>query len=143
MRSVDTKQFSQGWLFHSGDTPWWQPTGEKFDAVLDRWHEVNLPHCFNADDTFTPSRSFYRGVCWYRKTFALPEQLGDRQVFLEFGAAFSLADVWVNEHHLGQFMGGFTGFSVDATEFLRPGENLVAVKVDSSHHPDILPGFFP
>jgi beta-galactosidase len=137
---TETPQFSQGWLFHSGDTAWWQPTGEKFDAVLDRWREVNLPHCFNAEDTFTPARGFYRGVCWYRKTFTLPEEAVGRKVFLEFGAGFSLADVWVNERPAGQFMGGYTGFSVDASDFVHPGENLVAVKVDNSHDPDILPG---
>jgi len=140
VRIAESKLFSQGWLFHSGDTPWWQPTGEKFDAVLDRWHEVALPHSFNAKDTFTPARGFYRGVGWYRKTFALPEGASGAKVFLEFGAAFSLADVWVNERHAGQFMAGYTGFSVDATDLVRPGENLIAVKVDNSHDPDILPG---
>lgn len=140
MRIVESKQFSQGWLFHSGDTPWWQPTGEKFDAVVDRWRTVTLPHTFNAEDTFTPARGFYRGVGWYRKTFTLSPEAVRRKVFLEFGAAFSLADVWINEQHAGQFMGGYTGFLVDATPWVRAGGNLVAVKVDSTHHPDILPG---
>lgn len=137
---VLTKPFSRGWLFHSGETPWWQPTGEKFDAVLDRWREVTLPHCFNAEDTFTAARGFYRGVVWYRKTFILPEHAAGRKVFVEFGAGFSVADVWINERYAGQFMGGFTGFTVDTTDFVRPGENLIAIKLDSSHHPDILPG---
>jgi beta-galactosidase len=146
---MESKLFSQGWLFHSGDTPWWQPAGEKFDAVLDRWHEVALPHSFNTEDTFTPARGFYRGVGWYRKTFVLPEGASGGKVFLEFGAAFSLADVWVNERHAGRFMSGYTGFSVDATDLVRAGasaealrarENLIAVRVDNSHDPDILPG---
>jgi beta-galactosidase len=140
VRTVESRHFSQGWQFHSGDTPWWQPTGEKFDAVLDRWREVALPHSFNAEDTFTPARGFYRGVAWYRKTFTLTDETAGRKVFLEFGAAFSLADVWVNERHAGQFMGGYTGFTVDATDLVRPGENLIAVKVDNAHDPDILPG---
>ncbi|MBI5095212.1 MAG: DUF4982 domain-containing protein [Candidatus Hydrogenedentes bacterium] len=140
MRVVESRDFSQGWLFHSGATPWWQPTGEKFDAVLERWRHVCLPHSFNAEDTFTPARSFYTGVCWYRKTFTLSKESLQKAVFIEFGAAYSLADVWVNERYLGQFMGGFTGFGVDASDVVREGENLIAVKVDNSHDPDILPG---
>ena len=140
MRTMETKRFSQDWLFHSGNTPWWQPTGEKFDAVLDRWHRVALPHTFNAEDTFTPARGFYRGICWYRKTFDLSTEDAGRKVFLEFGAGFSLVNVWVNERHAGQFMGGYTGFVVDATELVCPGENLIGIKVDNSQDPDILPG---
>ena len=140
MRTVDTTGFCQRWLFHSGDTPWWQPTGEKFDAQLSRWHEVNLPHTFNAEDTFTPARGIYLGPCWYRKTFDLSEEATTRKVFIEFGAAFSVADVWVNECHVGQFMGGYTGFSIDATSLIHPGENLLAVKVTNAHDPDVLPG---
>ena len=37
-------------------------------------------------------------------------------------------------------MGGYTGFSADATEFVKPGDNLVAVKVTNVHDPDVLPG---
>ena len=140
VRFTETRAFSQGWLFHSGDTPWWQPTGEKFDAVLDRWRKVVLPHCFNAEDTFTPARGFYRGAVWYRKTFTLPPEASGRKVFIEFGAAAMLADVWINERHAGQFMGGYTGFGVDATDLMHPGDNLIAVRVDNSHDPDVLPG---
>lgn len=140
MRTIDTKEFCQGWLFHSGDTPWWQPTGEKFDAQLDRWYGVNLPHTFNAEDTFTPARGLYAGPCWYRKVFELPEEAVSRKVFIEFGAAFSVADVWVNEGHAGQFLGGYTGFSIDASSLVRAGENLLAVKVTNAHDPDVLPG---
>ncbi len=131
-----TEDFSQGWRFHLGDVD----GGAR--AALDdaEWDPVVLPHSWNATDTFTTSRGYYRGKGWYRKRFTLSKQACERKVSIEFGAGFALADVWVNEKHVGQFMGGFTGFRVDATDHVVPGENLIAVALDNAHHPDILPG---
>ncbi len=140
MRELDTQAFSQEWCFHAGLVPWWGPKGYAQDLEDTAWPKVVLPHCWNAADTFTPCRGYYRGVGWYRKRIDVPAAWQGRKVFLEFGAAFALADVWINEEHAGQFMGGFTGFAIDATDFLRPGSNLLAVRVDNTHNPDILPG---
>ncbi len=104
------------------------------------WDRVDLPHSFNAQNTFVPVRGYYRGIGWYRKHFALTPEQASRKVFLEFAAAYAVADLWVNEHPLGQYMGGYTGFSADATDFIKAGDNLVAVKVTNAHDPDVLPG---
>lgn len=141
LRSTDTLQFSMGWRFRLGEYD--HPGGGQAIGIFDQgdgWDPINLPHSFNAQNTFVPVRGYYRGIGWYRKHLQLSQEQVSRKVFLEFAAAFSVADLWVNEHHLGEYMGGFTGFSADVTEFVHPGENVVAVKVTNVHDPDVLPG---
>ncbi|HPG70340.1 MAG TPA: glycoside hydrolase family 2 TIM barrel-domain containing protein [Candidatus Hydrogenedentes bacterium] len=104
------------------------------------WSSVTLPHTWNAEDTFTAERGYYRGRCWYRKRFTLSSEDCQKKVFIEFGAAFAVADVWINGFHIDQYMGGFTGMRVDATDHVEPGENLIAVAVDNRHDPEVLPG---
>ena len=132
----DTTDFSTDWRFHPGDAE----GAEQIDFDDAGWTEVVLPHSWNAEDTFTPGRGYYRGAGWYRKRFDLPAESAGKKAFVEFGAGFAVADVWINAQFAGHFMGGFTGFQVDATPFVGQGENLVAVKLDNSHDPDVLPG---
>jgi beta-galactosidase len=130
------RDFSEGWRFCLGD----EEGGARIAYDDREWQAVVLPHSWNAADTFTPTRGYYRGKGWYRKRFSLSEKDCARKVFIEFGAGFAVADVWVNEEHLGRFMGGFTGFSIDATSHVDPGENVIAVLLDNSHDPEVLPG---
>ena len=132
----ETLSFSQEWRFHKGDVP--EAHARKTEDRC--WEKVVLPHCWNDTDTFVPSRGYYRGVGWYRKHFDLPPKLDGKRVFVEFDAGFALGDVWVNEVYAGQYMGGFTGFSIDATSLVRDRDNLIAIELDNSHNPDILPG---
>ena len=70
------------------------------------------------------------GVAWYWRTFA-PARLaapGERAL-LRFHAVDYLGDVWLNGQYLGGHEGGETPFSLDATDALRHGENLLAVRV--------------
>ena len=141
LRTTDSLRFSMGWYFRLGEYE--RPGGGQALGTFEQgpgWDPIDLPHSFNAQNTFVPVRGYYRGIGWYRKHFTLSPEQASRKVFLEFGAAYSVADLWVNEHHLGQYMGGYTGFSADATEFVKPGDNLVAVKVTNVHDPDVLPG---
>ncbi|MBN1868833.1 DUF4982 domain-containing protein [Candidatus Sumerlaeota bacterium] len=159
--------FSTNWRFQIGE-----PEDARKEALDDSgWERVHLPHTWNAADTFTDAPGYYRGPGWYRKRLDLPEGWENKRVWIEFGAAFALAHVWLDGHPVGPkpdtpetvdlypvasaesaillstiprvappYMGGFTGFHVDATEWLRQGKNLLAVRVDNTHDPNILPG---
>ena len=130
------KDFSKGWRFRKGD-----PSGANEPAHDDSaWEQVNLPHSWNATDTFTPTRGYYRGPGWYRKTFDWPEGREESKVFLELDAAFARSTVWVNGGAAGSFMAGFTGVTIDISGAVRPGSNVVAIRVDNTHDPDVLPG---
>ena len=47
--------------------------------------------------------------------------------------------VYVNGHHVGHHIGGFTPFNFDVTDQLQEGENVVIVKVDNKRHAEDVP----
>jgi beta-glucuronidase len=73
----------------------------------------------------------YHGVMWYWRDVslpALPEQ--HSRYLLRFLAVFYKADVYLNGQSVGSHEGGETPFTLDITEFARPGQkNLLAVRV--------------
>lgn len=69
-------------------------------------------------------------VMWYRRTFALPGDWSPDRVLLHFGAVDFRGDFWLNGHHLGAHEGGYTPVSFDASEAIRPGENVVVVRCE-------------
>ena len=52
-----------------------------------------------------------------------------KQLTLSFDAVSQMAEVYINGESAGSNIGMFGDFQVDATRFLRPGRNLIAVKV--------------
>jgi len=103
---------------------------------------VNLPHTWNATDSFTPSRGYWRGVGWYRKTFLTQKEWRGRRVLLELAGFFCTAQVWLNQKCIRYDEDGFTGQFYDLTQFLNPAgqENTLAIRIDSRHDPELLPG---
>ncbi|MBA5728432.1 glycoside hydrolase family 2 [Aerococcaceae bacterium INB8] len=67
-------------------------------------------------------------VLWYKKTFTI-EKLTDTTV-MHFGAVDYIADVYVNEIHIGQHIGGHTSFKFDISHAIIEGENAVTVRVE-------------
>lgn len=126
---------SHDWRFLRADAPdAWQPG---FDDSS--WDTVSLPHTFNAEDTFIPTRGYYRGPAWYR--LRLPQVPAGARVELAALGAFAVTSVWLNGAFLGEFMGGFTGFSVNLTPHLQAAaENVLALRVTNEHDPEVLPG---
>jgi glycosyl hydrolase family 2 len=122
------------WRFTLGD-----PDGAELESYDDSaWELVGLPHSFSIP--YFQSTDFYVGPGWYRRTlvFAEPE-IVLRIVRLEFEAAFQHARVYVNGVDVGEHRGGYTGFVVDISGVVRPGANLIAVRVDNRWDPDIAP----
>ncbi len=75
--------------------------------------------------------SDYHGVAWYWHDFAAPPPVfpGGRYL-LRFHAVDYLADVWVNNVHVGRHEGGETPFVLDITDACKPGQtNRLAVRV--------------
>jgi len=133
-RSGQLVDFGRGWLFHRGESP--GATRVDFDDSA--WENIRLPHTFNASDTFAPPRGYYRGPAWYRKSFRVRSLTG--RTSIRFDAAWGAAHVWLNGSDLGEHIDGLVGFEIDLTPLLQKGLNVLAVRVDNSHHPRILPG---
>ena len=92
------------------------------------WADVNLPNTWNAVDGNDVNGSYYRGKCWYARTFEAPEQpLAGGRVFVEFQGANSEATVYVNGQQVAHHIGGYSTFRADITEVCTAGENLLVV----------------
>ena len=81
---------------------------------------------------------FYEGTIWYKKSFDY-QRKPDTRVFVYFGAANYLADVYLNGEKLGQHEGGFTPFNFEITKLVRDTGNFLVVKVDNKRRRDAVP----
>ena len=81
---------------------------------------------------------FYEGTVWYKKSFDYQLQSG-RRLFVYFGAANYVADVYLNGEKIGQHEGGFTPFNFEITKVVREKGNFLVVKVDNKRRRDAVP----
>jgi beta-galactosidase len=100
---------------------------------------VTLPH----SNVILPHHNFdnheYQFISTYRKRFTLPEPLNGRRVYVDFDGAMMASTVIINGHTLGDHDGGYTPFSFDLTDYLKDGENVLQVRLDSTERTDIPP----
>src|SRR6266567_3822503 len=80
----------------------------------------------------------YEGTIWYRKSFDYQRKPNTR-LFVYFGAANYLADVYLNGEKLGRHEGGFTPFNFEITNLVRDKTNFPIVKVDNKRRRDAVP----
>lgn len=106
--------------------PWDSASAARPDLDDSAWRPVQLPYSELAREG--------ENVHWYRKRLALPLDLRDRRVFLEFEGVAIQCAVWVNGRQAGEHLGAFNSFRLDVTPFLnRDGApDLLAVRVDFS-----------
>ena len=64
---------------------------------------------------------------WYRRTFTVPQEWKGKQVMLNFGAVDRVAAIFVNGKKAGSHTGGYDAFSMNITDFLKSGENVLVV----------------
>ena len=88
------------WTFNKGDVTGAQATNFN-DAA---WTKVNLPHVFDTPYYASGSGVFwYVGIGWYRKHFNVQAKwISSNRIFLEFEAAFQVAQVYVNGSLVGR-----------------------------------------
>ncbi len=126
----------ENWQTAWGDFP--GAESPAFDTAT--WKTISVPH--NWDDYHgyhQVSHGNLHGVAWYRKTFTVPAEQSGRRCFLFFEGVGSYAKVWINGQFLGGHDGGRTSFTLDATPFIKDGENIVAVRADHPAMIDDLP----
>ncbi len=90
---------------------------------------VNVPYEFTKNPEPPKVPYDYNPVGSYRKTFNVPANWIDRQVFVHFGAVKSAFYIWVNGQRVGYNQGSKTPAEFDLTPYIRTGENLLAIEV--------------
>src|SRR5438270_2703128 len=80
----------------------------------------------------------YEGTIWYKKSFDYQRKPNTR-LFVYFGAANYIADVYLNGEKLGRHEGGFTPFNFEITKLVRDTGNSLIVNVDNKRRSDAVP----
>lgn len=65
----------------------------------------------------------------YRRDFTIPSSWNGKSVFLHFDGVYSAFHVWVNGKPVGYSQGANNDSEFDVTQYVKPGENTVAVEV--------------
>jgi beta-glucuronidase len=102
---------------------------------FDKSATLKVPGDWN---TQTDQLFFYEGTVWYKKSFDYRHQ-PDTRLFVYFGAANYIADVYLNGEKLGRHEGGFTPFNFEITKLVRDAGNFLVVKVDNKRRRDAVP----
>ena len=133
-----TRSLNQDWLYCSRDDAGFADPGARERGFV----PVQLPHS-NVElpaNYFSDQRTQF--ISWYRKHLPTPAQSVGARVLLDFDGVMMVAEVYVNGQLAHTQRGGYVGFTVDITDFLRAGpdaDNVIAVRVDARLHPDIPP----
>ena len=100
------------------------------------WETVSVPHPINAHDSFDDravdagEASFWRGMAFYRKRFAL-DAAPEGKAFIAFETVRQSVYLWVNGKFAGYYEAGIAPCAFDVTSLLRAGENLICVATDN------------
>ncbi len=88
---------------------------------------LNIPYPFPPNPPYIPHE--YNPVGSYRRQFTIPDAWKDRQIFLHFDGIKSAFYVWVNGRKVGYSQDSMTPAEFNITQYLKAGENILAVEV--------------
>ena len=66
---------------------------------------------------------------WYKRTFRRNDLKAGDRLLLHFGAVDWQTTVFVNNEEAGGHTGGYTAFTIDITDYLKPNENELVIKI--------------
>ena len=88
---------------------------------------TNIRYPFDISELRAPHD--WNPVGSYRRTFQVPEDWDGRQKFINFDGVSSAFHLWINGEHVGYSQGSRTPAEFDITEYLKQGDNQIAVEV--------------
>lgn len=116
------------WIFNHG-----------WETNIRTGSHVNLPHTWN-HDALGGKADYYRGMGNYSKVIEIPKDWQGRHIYIRFGGANSLCDLYINGNHLGQHKGGYTAFGWEISKHLNYGErNTIWARVSNADNLEIAP----
>ena len=142
VQARERKCFDADWRFVLADSAHMADV----DYNDSHWRKLSLPHDWAIEGDFYASNpsgagggALPGGVGWYRKTFSFPltpSQDGGTSCFIEFDGVYMNSTVYVNGQKVGFRPYGYSSFEYDITDYLKKGENIIAVRVDNSDQPN-------
>lgn len=102
------------------------------------WETLDLPHTWNGDDGQDGGSDYYRGTCYYAKNLSKAEIAEGKEVYIEFEAANSSAELFVNGESVAKHDGGYSTWRANITSYLKE-ENEIVVAVDNAPNDHVYP----
>ena len=117
----------QDWLFGGKFTA--DTMKPQFDDKA--FSKVTLPHCVAKLSWQGWHPAKWEDVWIYRRHFSLPKEFKHRRVFLDFDGVMNGATPAINGHGLSEHAGGYLPFHYEITDWVKHGNNVLAVAIDS------------
>lgn len=126
---------------------------ESFDDAT--WESVTIPHDWAVKEDFNFTHDIqltmvvqdgetaaryrtgrtgalpYVGIGWYRTHYNISASDLEQKVQLLFDGAMSNSKVYVNGKYVGERPFGYISFYFDITKYLKPGDNVIAVRLEN------------
>ncbi len=147
--SANYLTLSGSWKFNLADNPADRPVDfyqESYDVSA--WDDIQVPGSWQTQGYDYPiytnmtypwtgyeqpsppaAPTVYNPVGSYRRTFTLPANWDEREVFLHFAGVESAFYVWINDQLVGYSEDSFTPAEFYVTPYLQSGSNTIAVQV--------------
>ena len=131
----DARKFNDDWLFSLSDDT--TAVAAAFDDS--GWRRLALPHDWSIEGRLSPALASCTGylpggIGWYRKHFTLTDTAA--RYYIYFEGVYNRSEVYLNGHLLGKRPNGYISFLYDMTPYLKPGDNVLSVRVDHSRYAD-------
>ena len=111
----------------------------KLDTSSDNARRISLPHTWNLD-ALAGQGTYHQTTANYSRNIFVPAEWMGKRLFLKFHGVQSVADLFVNGHHVGEHRGGWTAFTFEITKHLEYGkENSLVVVVSNAYQNNVLP----
>jgi beta-galactosidase len=114
------------------------------------WRTLQLPHDWavelpfeNSPDQDVMAHGYkpvgggypHSSIGWYRKHLTIASSDSGRRQVIRFDGVFRDCKVWINGFYLGGNVSGYSGFSLDITDYVRyDHDNVLVVRVDATQY---------
>ena len=119
--------FNRDWLFGGRLNPSTDRQGGNNRSFV----PITLPHCVAKLSWQNWDPAAWQDVWAYRRLFTVPKEFRRSRLFLQFDAVMVGATPSINGHELPRHLGGYLPFDYELTEWLKYGDNVLDVAVDS------------
>ncbi|RAV28479.1 glycoside hydrolase family 2 TIM barrel-domain containing protein [Sinomicrobium soli] len=134
----EQRSLDHHWRFYPGDVS----DAHQKDFDDSTWRMLDLPHDWSIEGAYDKNNPagiagafLPTGIGWYRKAIDYQPEWDNRRVAILFDGVYMNSTVYINGKVLGTRPYGYIGFQYDLTDYLVPGKNVIAVKVDHSKAP--------
>jgi len=101
---------------------------------------VDLPHCWNLDNTYQYDRNSYTGFGGYRRQIHLPASPEGAVWHLCSEGFYGVGEIRLDGCRLTGFDGQYLGFDIALPDWTGSSDHTLGIRLDNRFHRNVLPG---